>query len=643
MDLTSRESDNIYKFASLLFWFGIAYYALALPVDAARFAIAFVGGSLVLYLYPKVDRSRFGYLNGGLLVGSLVTTGYFFYMYPVLNEARIGWNTTLDYVLASILIAIVVYLTYVEYGSTFLAVILVGLGYAYFGPLFPSWLYHAGLGIERLLQTGLLNMTGVYGDLTQTMGMWIALFLLYAGLIQGYGGIGILIRASQRLSTYVQSGVAQMAVIASIFVGSINGSATANTAITGSITIDVMKRNGISSSKAASIESVASSGGQIMPPVMGAAAFFMASLLAIPFVDVLIAGVIPALVFYIPVVMGVHYGTKDQLSSGSTDLSEADTSSIDGATISPLTVAGFAIPFLLLIYLLAVAQYGVMYSALLTVTAMVLSGLVMSAAQNPPREALSQFATNTLDGSVIAAKTTASLTMIIVSISLIVELFMATGIPSKIALAILQISGGVLALAVVLALAICIVIGMGMPTGAAYLLVAVLVAPTLTTEFGITDLAAHFFVMYGAVLSALTPPIAVGVIVASGIADSGFWETAKKSIILGFPLFLLPIVFIFQPDIAAAELSASRFLLGLNVLVGMIGLSYALNRPFDALPIAGFAPRAAFVGLGLVSIFSPVTALAVVTSALVLGLLFYLETLVADPIEEGLSEAGSHR
>ena len=223
--------------------------------------------------------------------------------------------------MAALFTLVVLYLTYRAFGAAFVGVVVVSIGYAYFGASIPGLMGHSGIGGRQIVNVLALEFDGFFGSITQIVAAWVALFLLYAGLMRGYGAFDLIMRLSFKTAKYLRSGVAQSAVVSSLIVGSINGAQTANAAMTGSFTVPLMKNSGMEGESAGGIEAVASSGGQIMPPVMGAAAFVMASLLTgVGYVDVLIAGIVPALVFYVSVAIGVHYMAVGQLPEGGVDL-----------------------------------------------------------------------------------------------------------------------------------------------------------------------------------------------------------------------------------------------------------------------------------------------------------------------------------
>jgi TRAP-type uncharacterized transport system fused permease subunit len=269
---------------SILAWLFILYYGWRTPLPRDRFGIIFLGGMMIIFLLNEAitafeDDNLFDLLLIGLsILVVAITTIYMNIVYSTLINLRLGYALDHEYVLGAIFLIILVYLTFRAYGLVFMLVIVSALLYAFWGPFFPGILRHTGYSWTRLVNVLIweFQFQGVFGSINQIVATWVSLFLLYAGLLRGYGAFDLILRAAIRTGNFVKSGVAQSAVTASIIIGSITGSQMANAAITGSFTIPMMKDSGLSGETAGGIESVASSGGQIMPPIRGAAAFVVA-------------------------------------------------------------------------------------------------------------------------------------------------------------------------------------------------------------------------------------------------------------------------------------------------------------------------------------------------------------------------------
>lgn len=611
--------NNVFTIVVLLFWIRVLLYAFNQQVPVAKYGSIFLGFGIFIYILNelyKIETEK-TLERIWLWVCAIIGVGvpiYVWLNYSVLETVRIGYMLPHEYILGASFTLVMLYLTYRAFGAAFAGVFILTVGYAFFGNIIPGLLGHGGIGARQITNLLTMEFDGFFGSIHQIIASEVALFLLYAGLMQGFGAFQIIMNIALKAGNYIKSGVAQSAVLASLAMGSINGAQTANAAMTGSFTIPLMKDNGLKGESAGGIEAVASAGGQIMPPVMGAAAFVMASLVTdIGYIDVLLAGIVPALVFYIAVAIGVHYTAINQLPEGNINLDQM-TNEFDQGYHPAIEAIRFGVPFIVLIYTLGIAQWTVATSALYTCITMILTGagvpiiLVLMGNDGDITNTLKDEIGNTISGFKFGAITTAPIVVIIASVNGIVDLLNATGMPGKLSLAIVSIAGGVMVITVILAMIICLILGLGMPTVAAYTIVALLIAPTLTGQFGIPALSAHFFVFYAAILSGITPPIAISVVVTAGIAEANFWKTSLEALKLALPLFILPFSFIYRPEIVNSEMSIITVASGIVVLIGAVGISHGLNYEFDELSstiVIAKSTRVVYILLGIFAMVGP--------------------------------------
>jgi len=633
---------------TVIFWAGIIYYATTQAMPRAKLGVGFLGGIASIYIVDEISYS----LEEGkladillLLVCQLViiiVTVYILANFQVMNVVRVGYATDLEYVLAAIMFVNIVYLTYREYGRTFLILPLLIVFYGIYGSVVPGPLGHAGLSWERTLQILVIDIEGIYGYLTRVTAAWIALFLLYAGLLEGYGAFDLILKSAIKTVDYVKSGVAQSAVLASMVIGSVNGSQTANTGITGSFTIPLMKRSGLSAETAAATEAVASTGGQVLPPVMGAAAFIMAALLGRPYADIIVAGAVPVVIFYFSVVVAVHYNSVNEIDRDFTKAIIYEQEDLEEQSKERLIAEAFrfGIPFLLLIYLLAIVQITVISAALYTCLAMIATGVLLPILTKMYSTINGDTVTGvfhgaqsgimqTISGFKSGALSLAPLALIIANINGIVDILLATGVPGALSLTLIELSGGILIVALLMSMAICILLGLGMPTSAAYLIVASLVAPALVSQFNLEQIVAHYFVFYSAILAGLTPPIATAVAVGTGIAGGNFWRTCYQAIKLAAPLFVLPFVFAYNPTFIIPGFNLTVIALVGAVFVGSLSVIHGANyvyAPTENYYInKGF--RAFFLVAGVCAMVVPVWRIrgaAIAAIAVFLGVYVYM-------------------
>ncbi|WP_017344210.1 TRAP transporter fused permease subunit [Halorubrum sp. T3] len=603
--------------AALLFWAGVLYWAQTQAISQVRFATAFVGGILTVYALneTRLAIADGDWIDGAVLIPAslaLMTASAFFAVnFQDVYLQRQGYALEHEYMLARLVVLSLMYLTWREFGNVFLGLVFAVFGYAMYGNLVPGVLGHAGMNQATLLQATVTDLYGFYGSLTQITASWIAPFLLYAGLLFAYGAFDLILRVAIVAAKYIESGIAQTAVLSSAVIGSINGSYTANAAMTGSFTIPTMQEAGMKGHRAAGIEAVASTSGQVLPPVMGASAFVMASYLGVPYLDIVVAGLVPAAILVVSISIAVHYLAISDSSSQDMEFSEFFDERLSTEK-KVFEAIRFGVPFGILIYLLGIAQYTVMTSALYTVVAMMITGtfmpplqrLVDSSGTSPVGELVTQVK-NTVHGIRRGAIILAPIAIILVVISGVVNLFSTTGIPAKIALLLINISGGVLLFAVLLGMGVAILMGVGMPTVAAYVIVAILIVPTFVSDFNVPAITAHYTMFYAAILAGITPPVATAAVIAAGIAEANFWRTCGAAIRIAAPLFVLPVAFVYNPGLISMDVGAYTLYVGLLVLLGAVTIIYGLNYPFKMRPGRKIGARALLATLGVLIMVYP--------------------------------------
>ncbi|WP_066417733.1 TRAP transporter permease [Halorubrum aethiopicum] len=588
-----RGLDITVTLAAVLFWAIALGWIHTQTWSPVKYGVIFVGGIMTVYALNETKESleEGSWIDALVLLpaaGVLITaSAYFFSNFDTVYLLRQGFATPHEYMLARLVIVSLLYLTWREFGNLFLGLVIGVMVYAIFGDSVPGVLGHAGMSELTLLQALVTDLYGFYGSLTQLTASWIAPFLLYAGLLFAYGAFDLILRLAIVAAGRIRSGVAQTAVLSSAVIGSINGSYTANAAMTGSFTIPTMKESGMAGHRAAAIEAVASTSGQVLPPVMGASAFVMASYLGVAYLNIVVAGIVPAAILVASIAIAVHYTAISDASDQDMEFSEFFDEEM---TSSQKVFEGlrFGIPFGILIYYLGFAQYTVMTSALYTVIAMVLTGVLMPSVQRlvdgSETTAVTEFVSqvkNTIHGFRRGAIILAPIAIILVVVSGVVNLFSTTGVPAKIALLLINLSGGVLLFAVLLGMAVAIVMGVGMPTVAAYVIVAILIVPTFVSDFGIARETAHYTMFYAAILAGITPPVATAAVVAAGIAEANFWRTCGAALKIAAPLFVLPVAFVYNPGLISMSPGANTLFLGALVMMGAITIIYGLNYPFE--------------------------------------------------------------
>ena len=454
----------------------------------------------------------------------------------IIEIGIMGEPPLLDLVLGSLLIIIAL-----ETGRRTIGPFLPVLGilfllYAYLGPYVPGVLGHKGFTITTLLEISYLTTRGMWGLVTAVIATVIAMFIIFGAVIATSGAGQSLKGISLWVGGRMVGGGAYVAVIASSLFGTISGSTVSNVVATGSFTIPMMKGLGYNRSFAAAVEATASTGGQLMPPVMGAAAFIMAEYLGIPYRDVMLPALLPALLYYAGVFFAVRfYARKHQLPPV-----PADQVGSTREVFHPLRLLLLIVPLSVLIHFLLSGidtSRAVLYALLAAVASHMAIG--------PLGEIKARLVTlwHSLEGAAVAL---AVITPLALCAQIVVMVVGTTGIGIKLSQIIISLSQGNLPLALGLAAIVAIVLGMGLPTPAAYVVAAAVLAPTLV-GMGLTELSAHLFLFYFAVMSAITPPVCAAVYVAANVANAPWLTVARYAMALALPGLIVPFLFVASP------------------------------------------------------------------------------------------------
>ena len=428
-------------------------------------------------------------------------------------------------------------------GWSLLTVILTFLLFAFIGRLIPSWtslawipelFKYSGFTPADAAENFTMTPNGLLGITTSTSLTFVFYYVLFGAFYSGIGGGRLFIDIGLRLTGKQPGGPAKAAVVSSGLMGSISGSAVANVATTGIFTIPLMRRVGYRPVRAGAIEAIASTGGQLMPPVMGIAAFVMADMLQEDYVTIALAGLIPALAFYWSIFLSVD------LHARRTGLGKAEPGE---SAREPVSSILRRIHLLLpLIVLLGLLFYGFSagFCAVCATAACVILGLLQR--NLSPREWLHVLVNGVRQAATVAIP--------IAAIGLIIEIAIQSGLVLEFSVDLIELGGGSMVGAMLWIVLGCLIMGMGLPTVAAYIIGAVLFVPALL-EFGLPKLGAHFFVMYYCVLSMVTPPIALASYTAAGLAGAPVMKTCLTALRLSAAAFIIPFAFVFSPALLA--------------------------------------------------------------------------------------------
>ncbi len=603
----------------------VVLFGWTLWTTQAHYSVLFLALSLIICSLAIIEKAsdrglkasavKWGslFLIGLTIVGSL----YFFFEYEDLMY-RAGANTTSDLLLSVIILVPLMVLIWKEGGFILTLLILLFLAYSRFGNIFPGLLYHKGLSFERVLEMFVLNYEGIYGFVIQVVATWVTIFVIYAGLLQGFGAFDVIMKLCVSFSRRRRWALPQMPVITSTIFGMFSGAAAANVAGTGSFTIPLLKRFGFPAWFAGAIESVASTGGQIMPPIMGATAFLMAALLGVSYIDIMLVGFIPALIFYFNVAFSVHLLSIRYLEVPRDGEEAGDESAVTRGDLFKLLPMAVSLAVLLLTatYFLIPLMRAALYGIITLFICQLVYLLVTS-----PSTLLRDFFGGILKGVRQAALPAASIGVVGAAMGIIVKSMTVTALAPKLSFLMVDLAGGSLFLLVFLILLVSLLFGCIVATLAVYILVVFLASSALQ-EFGVPAFVTHFMIFYFSGAAMITPPVAPAALVAAGIAKTSFMRTGWEAMKLGLPFLTLPLAFLNYPDLVImSQGTISAIAL---VTIAHLLISYGFYYPGTKLPSLLYR-LLAVVGGGVI-LFCPartINAVVAVVLAVILAIRLY--------------------
>jgi TRAP transporter 4TM/12TM fusion protein len=431
------------------------------------------------------------------------------------------------------LMAVVFVFVRMAVGWALITLMTVAFLYAYFGDLIPGKYGHSGYDLNRLASTLMLSTEGVYGVPMGVAVEYIFLFGLFGAILTKIGTGEVFVNLARGLTGRVQGGPGLSAALSSALLGSLNGSAVANVVTTGTFTIPLMKRVGYSAKLAGAIEAAASSAGQIMPPVMGAAAFLMAEMIGIPYAEVALAALVPALLYILALMIAVR------LEAGRLNLARDTEAGLQLLLETLKTKSYLLLPLVVLI--------GLMVSGKSPTQAAVM-GILAGLLVCPWKKATRINFVDLIDACKETLSNTLPIVAAVAAAGVVIGILNLTGMGLMLSGLIIELGDGNLWAVLLLTALASFVLGMGLPTSAAYLLLAVLVAPAMT-QLGMETLSAHMFIFYFGLVSAITPPVALAAYAAATISGAEPNETAVESMRLGFVKLLVPFLFVTMPGV----------------------------------------------------------------------------------------------
>lgn len=559
--------------------------------------------------YPKLPAGANYFIAAVYIAISLAVAVYMFVEYEAIGTVRAGvWSPT-DLTMGALMALLVMEYARKRYAPLFVLNVALIL-YAVYGYFVPGMFYHPGLSWERIASAMSVEMsTGVFSNLPQLALTLIGSFILVLAVLRAFGCVDSILRGAGQIAARSPHALPQSAVLGSMAVATVSGSSAANAITTGSATIPAMIGAGMPRVVAAAIETASSLGGQLMPPIMGIAAFLMAEFLGRSYFDVVARGYAPALVYFAGVVISVYL------------LSSRYRARLDAVRAEPMRwtdwihIAAFVAVVGGLIALMGVLHLAPMFAALyafLAAAVLLGSAHAISLARSGERSwrevlrPLGSFADN-------FANMTADLTLLLATLSIMTGALVITGVPTKIGSILIQMAGVNLVAMVVLAFLFGALLGTGLPPAPTYIITALVIAPPMI-KVGVDPWVVHFFAFFLAVWGELTPPTSVVAAVTAKIADAPFLETLFRGVAICVSLFVLMFGVFTRPELVK-EPGLDQIQAMLLMLASTVGLSFAIQARFADRRELDAALRIALAAIALLALFYPdeeIAALAAV-------------------------------
>jgi len=544
-----------------------------------------------------------------LVLLSLTVGGFVLFYYHVLRD-DLGLLSPERVTLGTITVLLVLEATRRIAGWALVILALALMFYAMFSEYFPGFLNMPTTGWGRLSVYMYLDNNALFGfPMTITASIIIA-FILFGRMLYVVNGDRVLTEFAMAAMGRFRGGPAKVAVLASSFFGTISGSAVANVLMDGPITIPMMRKSGYQGHFAAAIEAVASTGGQIMPPVMGITAFIMAEFMSVPYGDVVLAALLPAALYYVALFMMVDLEAAKSNLAGLPRLELPRIRSVAGRGWV------FVIPIFILLWTLMAERWQPGKSAMAAAIVTIFVGMLHPETRPTFRRLVEELHET---GRIIL-----DLLVITAIAGLIIGLLQLTGLAFNVSLLLTEAAGGSLLILLLLTGLVCIVLGMGMPSAVIYIVLSVIAAPALI-EAGVVKMSAHMFLFYFGMLSMITPPVCLATIAAASVAGTPIWKTGWTGVQIGFIAYIVPFAFVYQPELVWEGSSLAILAVFVKAVLGVAVLCFSVSGfLFKKLSIN----ERLILGVGGAAVLlSPITStmgLAIAASGLALSAFTYL-------------------
>jgi TRAP transporter 4TM/12TM fusion protein len=543
------------------------WYIVELPYEPSVSAIIHLGFAFSVLFLSYLSK-KLNPLHALCLLIGIGVTWYFVSQYDAIlyNPSYPPMAAMICGVVAT---AMTFYLTYKTFGLIFPIVAAVGILYVLFGSNLPGGLRAPSTDFSRLvvlLSADVTSPWGTYGNMLMLSSNYLFLFVVFGSIMESFGGLYFIMAIGQKVAAHMRSGAAALCIVSSELLGSVTGSTVANISIFGPFTIPLMKKSRYTAEQAAAIETAASNGGQILPPVMGSTVFVMSGFTGIPYLTIAKACTFSALIYFVLLLMYAELNARKR------NIQKVESAPVDKRSIlfsAPIFIA----PLCLLVYLLA-SGLSLMKTIFFCILLTVAFGLLSCLFQSDRRDwkgILNKINEGVVSGCQIA--------VVLAVIGVVVACVEVTGLGMRLSDFLLAVSLNSLPLLLVLTAIAAIVLGMGLPTPAVYIICATILSPAIM-KMGVPVMQAHLFPLYYALFSHITPPVGIGLMVACKIAEADYLKAAVEALKAAFATFLLPFLFIYAPGVLLQQSFADNTLQLAATLAAFMSLSILVNRFF---------------------------------------------------------------
>ncbi|WP_164985354.1 TRAP transporter permease [Ammoniphilus sp. CFH 90114] len=524
--------------------FGVFHLLLAtgfimlspMEVRTTHLAFALVLGFMLVPAFRSSPIDRPSWFDWGWVGLTMVSNAYMFFRFDQLVLLG-GRHTEVDILMGGLTLVVLLEGARRSVSSGLVVLAVLALLFAYFGRSMPEPFLHTGFSAERIIQHLYMTGEGIYGFILGVSSTTIVTFIIFGAFLQAVGVSEFFNDLANTIAGKSRGGPAKIATISSSLMGTVSGDTSGNVATTGTFTIPLMKKVGYKPYFAGAIECAASAGGQLMPPVMGATAFIIADTLGIPYIEIAVAAILPAILYYVGVFATIHFRALSQGLKGMEDSMVPKFKEVVPKAYLVLPVVG-------IVYLL-LKEYDPVYSAFW-------GGIVFTVILSFFKKETRMTWHKTVEILEQAARTTMGVAIACAVVGIVVGVASLSGVTITVADSVLQLTGGMLLPTLLLTMVVAMIMGMGLPTTACYVLTSISAAPILTM-LGVPMLTAHLFVLYYGVLSALTPPVATGAYTAAGLAGAEPTKVGLASLRVALAGFVVPFLFIYHPSLLLGQ------------------------------------------------------------------------------------------